>query len=814
MGIRIKFFLLLCISGFWCTSNAQMSELSVTIIDDNSQPVSGATVQLEGFSGQPVAGTEGVYVFKNLIAGKYMLVVKMVGYKLLKKNITINNQDDALLVTLHPDAHLLEEVVVHNQTINQRKAREQLNIEIVRSDFIQKNMGGSLMQSLERLPGVKNIAIGSGKSKPLIRGLGFNRIVVIDKGIKHEGQQWGADHELEMDQFAAEEIEVLKGAASFVYGSDAIAGAINVKPKPIPAPNTLGGDVNLIAKTNNSLYGGSINLYGRTQNWFATSGVTFQQYGDYRIPADSLYVYDYAVHLYKNHLRNTAGKELNLHASTGYVNDRIRSVFYIDNNFNKSGFFANAHGLEPRNVDAVLHDRSSRDILMPFQQVNHFKIINRTHVDFYNHFLEVEAGFQNNHRKEYNHYVNHGYMPAIYPKNISIPVNLERMFDKNVYSLNLKDIISFEKHDLQIGINGEVQSNTIGGWSFLIPSFKQKAIGAFVYDKFRLNHRTLLHGAIRYDYSGIDIKSYADWFTSPIEQADGTTIPAYITRAANTRRSFNSLTGSVGINYNLKNIELKANIGKSFRVPIAKELAANGVNYHYFSYEKGNVTLNPEQSYQADVSTAFTIDKWRIQLSPFFNYFPNYIYLNPTPNHDYSYGAGNQVFEYTQSQVIRYGGELEIKYQILKNLSTALLGEYLYAKQLSGEKKGYTLPFLPPPSVLLNLSYEPINAGLFKKPYISVDYRFTGPQNNIVPPERTTAAYMVMNIQAGSRFHIQNQEAWLSFQLQNVFNTRYMVHTSFYRLIGLPEQGRNLVVSIKIPFNFLHNKKILNNNKI
>ena len=258
--VRMKFVLLLCCSIFGCMANAQLHQLIVTVIDDHNQPVSGATVQLEKQEIIPVATPGGIYVFKELPSGDYRLHVSMNGYKSFRRKITIANHDISLPVTLHPDIHILQEVVVQNHTISQRKKEEQLNLEIVKSDFIQKNLGGSLMQSLERLPGVKTIGIGSGQSKPLIRGLGFNRVVVIDRGIKHEGQQWGVDHGLEIDQFAAEEIEIVKGAASFAYGSDAIAGAINLRPSAIPAVNSFGGDINLVGKTNNALYGTSLNI--------------------------------------------------------------------------------------------------------------------------------------------------------------------------------------------------------------------------------------------------------------------------------------------------------------------------------------------------------------------------------------------------------------------------------------------------------------------------------------------------------------------------------------------------------------------------
>ncbi|WP_205623523.1 TonB-dependent receptor domain-containing protein [Anditalea andensis] len=320
-------------------------------------------------------------------------------------------------------------------------------------------------------------------------------------------------------------------------------------------------------------------------------------------------------------------------------------------------------------------------------------------------------------------------------------------------------------------------------------------------DKINLKDNLLLHAALRYDYGKIQSSEYVDWFTSDIITEEGGSISENLQRASSLSRSFNSLVYSAGINYNLNKVQLKANLGKSFRMPIAKELAANGVNYHYFSYERGNADLSPEQSYQLDLGGIWEGGNWSLELSPFFNYFSNYIYLNPTSEHDYYYGAGNQVFQYTQSEVMRYGGEVQLGYQLLNNLRTELLGEYVYARQLSGDKIGYTLPFSPPPSLLLNLTWSPAIMQGLKATYISIDYRMTDKQHNIVPPEKKTPGYQVLNVQVGTQALLYKQPVQLSIQAQNLLNTYYLNHTSFYRLIELPEAGRNIILSIKTPLS-------------
>lgn len=781
------------------TISFSQTKLSGSVFTPQNKPLEGAVVTLYPSNKTVLTDKNGSFFWNEIPLSTNRLRVSFSGFASEEREL--RDFSKPLIVILKPEIKELNEVLVSGNYIDKLKKEESLNIEIVNNNFIQRNLGGSLMQSLQRLPGVKTISIGSGGSKPLIRGLSFNQVIVVENGLKHEGQQWGADHGLEIDQYAVNRVEIIKGPSSFIYGSDAVGGAINIKPLALPSKNTFGGSVDLVGKSNNAQFGSSLNLFGRNENWFFNTRVTMMDYGDYRVPADMVYVYSYAVPLYKNHLRNTAGRELDFHFSTGYSGENLKSVFYFSNVYSKSGFFANAHGLEPRNVNMELHDKSSRDILMPYQQVNHLKISNTTSFRIRNHAFETQIGFQKNFRREWSHYVNHGYMPAIYPEDMYAPQDLERQYDKDVWSFSVKDEFAINRHQITVGTNIAAQENTIGGWSFLIPSFSQFNAGVFVYDKYELNDEWFVHGALRYDFGKIKMKSYYDWFESPVAENN----PAqtdFLQRSLDLTKTFDSFTWSAGVNYNPGKLSFKANLGSSFRMPIAKELASNGVNYHYFRFEKGNPNLDAERSYQLDLGMEWQQQNWTFQLTPFVNYFPNFIYLNPTSGHDMYYGAGNQVFEYEQSKVLRYGAELQTRYYFIKSLSAEIAAEYLYSEQKSGNKKGYTLPFSPPPSVLLGLNYEP-QIRFLKDTYFSLDYRLTGKQNHIVPPEKKTDESHVFNLALGTKLKTGKQDISISVQVQNLFNTKYLNHTSFYRLIELPEAGRNIIVSMKIPFSVL-----------
>jgi iron complex outermembrane receptor protein len=235
-------------------------------------------------------------------------------------------------------------------------------------------------------------------------------------------------------------------------------------------------------------------------------------------------------------------------------------------------------------------------------------------------------------------------------------------------------------------------------------------------------------------------------------------------------------------------------------MPIAKELAANGVNYHRFSYEVGNPELSPEVSYQLDAGLEWHSRRFALGITPFVNYFPNYIFLNPGFEHDRLYGNGNQVFNYTQSEVFRFGGEIHAHYDILRQLKTGIILNYIFSEQLSGDKKGFSLPFSPPSSALFNLKYLPENVAFLKNSYASLDIRLVATQNNIVPPEEKTPGYYVLNLAIGTEMDWNNRPVSFSLQVQNLLNRKYFNHTSYYRLINVPEFARNLVLGIYIPF--------------
>ena len=340
-------------------------------------------------------------------------------------------------------------------------------------------------------------------------------------------------------------------------------------------------------------------------------------------------------------------------------------------------------------------------------------------------------------------------------------------------------------HELRGGLSGEYQHNRRGGWGFIIPDFETLSLGGFMMDRYTLRENLILNAGVRYDYAETHIHGYQDWFKTPV---NGDSV--FVERSSDMRRHFSSLTWSAGINYSTGLWVMKMNVGKSFRVPIPKELGADGINYHIFRYERGNPELDPEESYQVDASISWANDEWEVQVDPYLNYFPNYIYLNPTSQ----YVEGLQLYNYTQASVLRYGVEAQLKWQFAEHWQARAQGEYLYARQKSGEKKGYTLPFSTPWSIDTGVKYT------FSSLYIALNAHIVGAQNEIVPPEKPTDGYWTLNLSAGKDFQLNGMMFHVALHADNLLDRRYYDHTSYYRLIDVPEPGRNLSLMVGLEF--------------
>lgn len=741
-----------------------------------------------------MSGLKGDFSFNPVSSGDYRLKISYIGYHSVDTLLAVHS-DMNLHFHLEEDTTLLDQVVV-----SASGTRSVSHVEKVTNQELVSRFTGSFAKTLESVPGVNAMEIGAGASKPVIRGLGFNRIAVAENGAKQEGQQWGADHGLEIDAFSTEEVEVIKGVGTIEYGSDAIGGVIKINNEKIPQVHSFSGGATVFGKTVNDSYGASVQLKAREDNFFYKFKVTAQDYADYRVPTDKIYYLNTQIPIYGKRMKNTAGNNLSLYGQIGYVNNRVKNILSISNVYDKSGFFPGSHGLP--DITTVVDDGDHRNIELPHQNVNHFKVVNSTAIDLTDtEKLSFVLAFQNNKRQEKSRFHTHF-------SNQQAPVSnpdLELQFSLNTFDASAKyEYLSPNNHKSTIGVQYNYQNNTIAGYGFLLPEFKKSGIGAFAIHEHYVNSQFVWEAGLRADYAQIDIKPYYDGILYEFLIDGGHSTESahdYAQRSRPLDKDFTSVNGMIGAKFELTpQINLGATLGTNFRFPTAIELASNGVHHGAFRHEKGNPDLKPEQGLAFDFRASYETESFSTTLSPYVYYFDNYIFLKPTGNFSVLPDSG-QIYEYSQSKAFISGLEWKVSKKMWNHWLVEGIFEYIYNKQLSNGKNGnYPLPFSPPMNFYGMVKYEFNDWKFFKQPEIHINGKWYAKQERIAQGEEITPESVSFGAGISTTLMLGKTEAKASITATNIFNRKILNHMSFYRPLQIPELGRSIQLMVQIPF--------------
>ena len=688
---------------------------------------------------------------------------------------------------------LLPDVVV-TESYQQRQAKKSaLAVDVVDQDFLRKHFTGNFMQAMENIPGVQTMDIGSGFSKPMIRGMGFNRIAVLENGIKQEGQQWGADHGLELDAFNIGTVNVLKGPSSLLYGSDAMGGVIAITSPPVPSVDMLFGDVTLLGKSVNGTLGGSFMLGIKKSFWYAQVRYSEQHFGDYRIPTDTIVYLTQKMPVYGRKLKNTAGIERNIGFFAQYQRQRYKANYSVSNVYQKTGFFPGAHGIP--DVSRVEDDGDSRNMELPYSKVNHLKVTTLQQYAWEKLVLSGDFGFQNNHREEWSVFHTHyGSQPV--PEKAP---EKELAFNLNTLSASVKvRFIGSSSWEHALGWDGQHQRNDISGYSFLLPEYYRSTTGLLWLTTYKPNNVISVSGGMRYDYGYIHISSHEDAYLADYLRKQGydeEQVEHYKWNSHAVKKKFGDYSFSLGLVWTPSERHMvKANVGRSFRLPGANELAANGVHHGTFRHEQGDTNLKSEQGWQMDASYNLRYNGFSISVSPFVSWFSNYIFLRPTGEWSVLPHAG-QIYRYTGAEALFAGTEATIDIHFLRSFNYRISGEYVYTYNCD---EHIPLSFSPPFSMRNTLTWQR------KQVMLYAEWQSIARQNRVDRNEDRTPGVNLFHLGGSLNISIRgNQAIEITLTARNIFNTRYYNHLSFYRKVEIPEPGRNFQLLIKIPFKKL-----------
>ncbi|MEX1189732.1 MAG: TonB-dependent receptor [Bacteroidia bacterium] len=775
-------FILLAVVG----SSALQAQFTLKgkVLSNEGKAIEGVTVFLHEANLSRITDKTGTFEFSVIKPGNYHLHLNRIGYA--ARQIDIKLQENLEMEFVIQKTYLeLRQAIVEESMFKSGQSESSQSVNMVDRDQLLKNGDFSLVKMLESVPGVSSINTGTGISKPVIRGMSFNRVVVAENGIKQEGQQWGGDHGLEIDQFAIDRVEVIRGPASLLYGSDGLGGVVNIRPAPFPKKNTVSGSVLASGRSVNDFIGSSVMTAVNKNDIFFRARISTQDYGDYRVPADSFTYNTYILPIVNGRLKNTAGSERNAQFMTG-INRQwgfttiTASIYQLH-----AGLFSGAHGI-PRSYQ-LIDDGDNRNIDLPKQGVEHYKILSNSAILLGKNWLEADFGYQYNHRREFSSPHAHGKGPQ--------PVgNKELEFMLSTLSANIRyHQENSTKSQWVLGLQSQIQNNTIGGFQFLIPRFNTYSLGVFAFNKFKVNDNFLLNGGIRYDLGNIQTDRYM-----AAVYADSVTIIGFTQRSPELNREFHNFSASTGFSWLPANHwNIKFNLAKSFRMPTAQELTSNGVHHGSFRHEMGDSTLNSEHGYQSDFSISFENGHRLIRLTPYFNYFQNYIFLDPKPIFSPLHDAG-LIYQFNQANAIHTGLELQTDFHLTEAFHAGLTGQFVYAYNLA---TSYPLPFIPPGQLKLDLGYEWEELSpTVEEVSVGAQIQAVADQYEVARNELPTNGFALLNLNSSVKLKAGKQEVRLVLNIQNVFNTKYFGHLNRYRILNLPEPGRNVLLTVFIPF--------------
>ncbi len=709
----------------------------------------------------------------------YQISVRYVGYDHLDTSIYLV-QDSILPIALRPLTKALDEVLILEDHAKHEGSLSSVHLS---ESYFEKINSGTLAKDLSRVPGIQSIDMGPGISKPVIRGLHGNRIIVNKDYIKQEGHQWGMDHGLELDPFDANRIEIVKGPSALQYGSDGLGGAINILPNKLPQNNTLEGQFQTLYKTNNNHRAASLYLGKKWTKWFLTGRVSYQAYDDYRVPADSFVYNGFELPIFDQQLKNTAGQEFSINATGGYQSSNQITKLTYNRYQLKGGIFAGAVGM-PRSY-TLQPDGNSGDVDIPFQDLVHQRLV-LNHISFIgkDHFT-LNLGYQHNRRNEHSLPESHSQFDIEPNETLAIGLDLQTISWETHYE---------KKHKTSgrtvLGINGQYQTNTRYGFEFLLPDFTAFRSGIYVFSEFGLTDQSVLSIGGRYDLG----HNRSDAFFLERRNRQGQVFAE--TFVPFTDNIFHNWSGSAGLFYQLDNIVIRSNLAKSFRIPYPNETSSNGIHHGTFRHEIGQADLKSEQGYQLDGNIEGTHNGFFWAVSGYFNYFDNYIYLRPSANFSTLPEAG-QLFEYTQNDAIYTGAEVEYRYQMNTWLSIAQSLEYVHTFNIQTQ---LALPFTPPVTLVSQIESE-FEFGAYTLD-LGLIHQWTAANGplRIDRFEQATPAFQLIDFTI--RLSSQKWLKGVSFLIEgrNILNTPYLNHLSRYRLLNLPEQGRNIVFSLRLSF--------------
>ena len=753
----------------------------------------GASVYLADDKIGTIADASGKYSISNIPPGHHVVEISHTGYSTLVEHLELTTD-------IEKD-FLLSPVVLENQGVivtgvsNATSIRKTpVPVSSIRKQDLLQTTSSNIIDALTHIPGVSQLSTGPAISKPFIRGLGYNRVVTVNDGVRQEGQQWGDEHGIEIDEMSVNKVEVLKGPASLMYGSDALAGVVHFITNNPAAEGTVKGSLLTNYQSNNGLIGLNGNLAGNK------NGFNWNAYGTYKSAGDYRNKYDGRV-LNSRFNEGNFGGYAGWNKSWGYshiifsrFNQKIGMI--EGDRDDATGRFLLFTG-SPLERIATTADLDERSLFVPYQHIKHTRLVSDNNFAIHQSRLKINLAYQNNQRKEYGN-----------PEDVA---EEELFFDLKTFNYNIQwQLPEIKEWHTSFGVNGMNQSNRNKAEEVLIPEYNLFDAGVFVYAQ-RFFKKATLSGGLRYDHRSVDSKAFA-------EGAD--------VKFTAFKKTFSNISGSIGISAEpSEKVTLKANIARGFRAPTLAELGSNGAHEGTNRYEYGEQNLKSETSLQIDAGIDLNYEHFSLGIAAFYNRMNRFIFyrkLQSVLGGDSLVNVDGEdllTFQFDQHDATLAGVEasLDIHPHPLDWLHFENTFSWVRGRFDNAIDGSEALPLIPAARLVSELKADFRKAGHhFSNLYFKLEADQTFAQNNPFTgfdTETRTDGYLLLNAGLGADILNKAKKIVCSVHLgvTNITDKAWQNHLSRLKYTaenlvtgrtGVFNTGRNFSIKLNIPFGF------------
>ena len=642
-------------------------------------------------------------------------------------------------------------------------------VSIITKKELLSQSSTNIIDAISHQPGVSQITTGCGISKPVIRGLGFNRVAVVNDGIRQEGQQWGGEHGVEIDAEAVGQVEILKGPASLIYGSDAMAGVLIFHPQHVAPLGSMLANLTTGYQTNNGLFDYSVNFCGNQKGivwdgrWSQKMAHAYKNRVDGYVPGSQF--------------REEAARLMTgINRQWGYSHVTL-SYYHL-----LPGIVEGERNAITGQLEPIFSNQKSYGKSQPFQHVYHYKAVWDNSVRLGSGQLKAIVGYQQNRRQEFEESEDEY---ALYFLLHTLNYDLR-------YQLELDG-----GWKLAAGIGGMYQQSKNKGDEYLIPAYHLFDIGAFATASKQLGKWNVT-GGVRMDRRQLHIYALID---------DDKL------RFSDFHRCFTGFSASLGAVCHVnEQLNVRANVSRGFRAPNMSELGSNGEHEGTIRYEIGNHELKAENSLQFDLGADFSSRYVSAQLALFLNRIDHYIYIHRTNE---TIVPDCNTYRYDSGDARLMGFEAQVDFHPVHQLHFGNAFGMVDAVQLHQPRETRYLPYTPAPRWSSEVKYELTHNGhIFNNAYVAMGLECYLRQNHYYMADDTetaTPSYTLFNLSAGTDIDVRGRHvASLYLSVENLFDRVYQNHLSRLKYtdvnvltgrMGISNMGRNVAFRLVVPLS-------------